>query len=120
MGVAYDISDYLNYAGQNVLEIRVDATQYEGWFYEGAGIYRHVWLNQYNPVHLDENPVFVYTDVKKDGATVYIETAVQNESYTSANIAVSAIITDRDGHKIGWKYNTQLTIKKPADKSAGF
>ena len=101
VGSSYDISNYLKYGGENVLVVRADATQYEGWFYEGAGIYRHVWLNQYNPVHLDENPVFVYTDVQKDGATIYIETTVQNESYATSAIAVSAIITDRDGHKIG-------------------
>jgi hypothetical protein len=31
-------------AQSNVLLVRVDATQSDGWFYEGAGIYRHVWL----------------------------------------------------------------------------
>ena len=49
VGVSYDISNYLHYGGENTLVVRADATQYEGWFYEGAGIYRHVWLNQYNP-----------------------------------------------------------------------
>jgi len=101
VGVSYDISNYLRYGEENTLTVRVDATQYEGWFYEGAGIYRHVWLNQYDPVHLDENPVFVHTTVQKNTATVYVETSVQNESYASANISVSAIITDRGGNKIG-------------------
>ena len=41
----YDITDHANYGGKNVLVVRVDATQFEGWWYEGAGIYRHVWLN---------------------------------------------------------------------------
>lgn len=101
VGASYDISNYLQYGGENILTVRVDATQYEGWFYEGAGIYRHVWLNQYDPVHLDENPVFVHATVQNNTATVYVETTVQNESYASANISVSAIITDRDGNKIG-------------------
>jgi beta-galactosidase len=35
VGVAYDITDYINYGRENVLVVRVDATQYEGWFYEG-------------------------------------------------------------------------------------
>src|SRR5690349_6500648 len=52
VGTAYDITDFLNYDRDNVLVVRVDATQYEGWFYEGAGIYRHVWLNQYNNIHI--------------------------------------------------------------------
>ena len=40
----YNIAEYLNYGGDNVVAVRVDATFEEGWFYEGAGIYRHVWL----------------------------------------------------------------------------
>ena len=42
----YDITDYLNYGGENVIAVRVDVTMEEGWFYEGAGIYRHVWLTK--------------------------------------------------------------------------
>ncbi|HNO99768.1 MAG TPA: glycosyl hydrolase 53 family protein, partial [Ferruginibacter sp.] len=87
-----------------------DATQYEGWFYEGAGIYRHVWLNQYNPVHLDEHPAFVYTRVQNNTATVFIETSVLNESYAQATVAVSAIITDRDGKKIGETNATAVSL----------
>ena len=40
----YDLTDFLNYGGENVIAVRVDATNYEGWWYEGAGIYRHAWL----------------------------------------------------------------------------
>jgi beta-galactosidase len=101
VGASYDISNYLNYGKENVLAVRVDATQYEGWFYEGAGIYRHVWLNQYQPVHLDEHPVFVHTVVQQKNAIINIETGVQNESYSNAVVSVSAIITDRDGRTIG-------------------
>ncbi len=111
VGVSYDITDYLNFDKENVMVIRVDATQYEGWFYEGAGIYRHVWLNQYQPVHLQENPVFVYTTVKGNIATVNIETSVQNESATSSNITVSAIVTDRDGNKIGQTAEQIVSLK---------
>ena len=37
----YDITDYLNYGGENVVAVRADASIEEGWYYEGAGIYRH-------------------------------------------------------------------------------
>lgn len=113
VGASYDISDYLNYGKENTLVVRVDATQCEGWFYEGAGIYRHVWLNQYSPVHLDEHPVFVHTMLQQNTATVFIETTVQNDSYAASTIAVSAIITDRDGQKIG--STTQSTVTLPVN-----
>jgi beta-galactosidase len=71
-GVSFNINNYLHYGKENTIVVRADATQYEGWFYEGAGIYRHVWLNQYNPVHLGENPPFIYTNVQGNTATVNI------------------------------------------------
>ncbi len=43
----------------------------EGWFYEGAGIYRHVWLNQYNNLHIENDGVFVHTNVAEKN-TLYI------------------------------------------------
>lgn len=42
----FDLTDLANLDGKNVLAVRVDATLNEGWFYEGAGIYRHVWLTK--------------------------------------------------------------------------
>ncbi len=111
VGASYDITDYLDFDKENILVVRVDATQYEGWFYEGAGIYRHVWLNQYNRVHLSEDPVFVYTNAQKDNATVNIETTVENESLAAANITVSAMITDRDGKFIGKTAEQNISLK---------
>ncbi len=48
----YDLTDLLNYNGENVIAVRADASLEEGWFYEGAGIYRHVWLNKTQPLHV--------------------------------------------------------------------
>lgn len=110
VGASYNIGNYLRYGGENTLVVRVDATQYEGWFYEGAGIYRHVWLNIYNPVHLAEHPVFVYADVQPGKSTVYIETTLQNESYAKTDVSVSAIITDRDGRKVGETVLSNLAL----------
>ncbi|HSC38639.1 MAG TPA: beta galactosidase jelly roll domain-containing protein, partial [Chitinophagaceae bacterium] len=78
-GVAYDITDYLHFDKDNVIVVRADATQYEGWFYEGAGIYRHVWLNQYNNLHFAAGGVFVYTSVQNNTATVTLKTTVTNQ-----------------------------------------
>lgn len=100
MGVEYDVTDYINFNKENILVVRADASQYEGWFYEGAGIYRHVWLNQYNNIHVKQDGFFVYTDVKGDAATVNVETSVNNQSPLSANCTVYFYITDRSGKKL--------------------
>ena len=40
----YDLTPYANFGDENVLVVRADASLEEGWFYEGAGIYRDVTL----------------------------------------------------------------------------
>jgi beta-galactosidase len=41
--------------------VKVDASKFEGWFYEGAGIYRHVWLDKTAPVAIAPDGIFVYS-----------------------------------------------------------
>ena len=99
-GVTYDITDFISFKGDNVIVVRVDATQYEGWFYEGAGIYRHVWLNTSNNIHLAEGGLFAHATVRGKTAQVDIETTVENENTFPANCTVQSFITERNGKTI--------------------
>ena len=101
LGASFDITDFLNFNSDNVITVRADATQYEGWFYEGAGIYRHVWLNQYQNVHIATDGIFAYSTVANNKATVTVETTVANENFDPASYSVSAYVTDRSGNMIG-------------------
>lgn len=79
----FDVTDFLNYGGDNALVLRVDATQGEGWFYEGAGIYRHVWMTTTSAVHVASDGVFVTTKKADSGiAQIEITTEVVNDSNT--------------------------------------
>ena len=100
-GFSFDVTDFLRFDGENVLTVRVDASQYEGWYYEGAGIYRHVWLESYDKLHIGEDGLFVYSTVGKDGATVSLETTVVNEGPVAADVEVKCFVTDRDGLVVG-------------------
>ena len=100
VGNSYDVSDYVNFEGDNVIVVRVDATQYEGWFYEGAGIYRHVWLNVTDKVFIPNDGVFVHSKVNGKNATVTIETEVENKNLQPSNAVVYSIITDRNGKQL--------------------
>ncbi len=101
MGVTYDITDYITFGEPNNMVVRVDATQYEGWFYEGAGIYRHVWLEKFHNLHFNnDGGIFVYTEVDGRQAEVFVETEVVNESLKVASGQVYAILLDRDGKEL--------------------
>ncbi|MBR4133086.1 MAG: beta-galactosidase, partial [Bacteroidales bacterium] len=42
----YDLTEYLDYGAENLITVRADASLEEGWYYEGAGIYRNVYLHK--------------------------------------------------------------------------
>lgn len=98
----YDISEYLNYGGENIVAVRADATLEEGWFYEGAGIYRHVWLDKADPLHVAPFGTFVYANLTKpyDNAVVTVETTVDNKSLESADYEIRNTLISPDGTKI--------------------
>jgi beta-galactosidase len=75
----FDLTDFLNYGGNNYLVVRMDASFGDGWFYEGAGIYRHVWLTKTDAVHLGHWDTTVRTVVKGSAATLSLGTVVQNQ-----------------------------------------
>ncbi|MDE6337621.1 MAG: beta galactosidase jelly roll domain-containing protein, partial [Muribaculaceae bacterium] len=95
----YDISEYLNYGGDNVIAVRADATLEEGWFYEGGGIYRHVWLDKADPVHVAPFGTFVYADMQApyDEALVTVETKVDNKSLDTADYEIRNTLVAPDG-----------------------
>jgi beta-galactosidase len=58
--VYIDITPFANFGSDmNVIAVQVDAASQEGWWYEGAGLYRHAWLVKRNPVHIETDGVDV-------------------------------------------------------------
>ena len=98
---SYNITDYVKYGGKNVIVVRVDATQYEGWFYEGAGIYRHVWLEKYNPVHIPEYGIFIRTENTSEKAKVFVGTDIENPLASQARCELRSVIKDDKGKSVG-------------------
>ncbi len=117
VGATYDITDYIQFDKDNVITLRVDATQYEGWFYEGAGIYRHVWLNKFNNLHFEDNGVFVYSDVKGKNAQINIEASIQNEQLNGAKFTIYSYLTDRNGKKLAQTKPQVLQLASNAQKA---
>jgi beta-galactosidase len=97
----YDLTDYINYTGENVLVVRADATREEGWFYEGAGIYRHVWLTKTEPLHVAQWGVFVTTQIAGDTATLTAQTILQNEGDTDRTVVVDEQVISPFGEVVG-------------------
>ena len=77
----FDVSDFLRYGEKNYIVVRLDASFGDGWFYEGAGIYRHVWLTKTSAVHLGAWETYVRPTLKGNTATHSLGTLVRNKSH---------------------------------------
>ncbi|MBO7660195.1 MAG: beta galactosidase jelly roll domain-containing protein, partial [Bacteroidaceae bacterium] len=108
----YDVTEYVNYGGDNLICVRADATYEEGWFYEGAGIYRDVFLEKTADLHVSPFGTFAYTQFSSDysEANVTVETDVTNDRLTDATCQVSQRLLDAEGKEVGRTDAASLTL----------
>ncbi len=97
---SFDVTDFVNPGAINVLLVRVDATLSDGWFYEGAGLYRHVWLVKTSPVHVKKWGTFVSSQVRSGDAALSIRTEVENQSSSARSVRVVSTVVDPSGRKV--------------------
>ena len=109
----YDVTEYVNYGGDNLICVRADATLEEGWFYEGAGIYRDAWLMKSAAVGVAPFGTFVYADLKQpyDKVTIYVETEVNNHSLTTQQCEVSHRLLDADGLEVAKSESSTIMLR---------
>ncbi|MFA5265225.1 MAG: beta-galactosidase GalA [Opitutaceae bacterium] len=96
----YDVTDVVECGGRNVVTVRVDATQVEGWFYEGAGIYRHVWLVKTAPLAIAPDGIFVSTAFSGDdpkSAQINLQARLLNFQSAPADALVDWQVFSQDG-----------------------
>ena len=119
-GFEYNIAEYLNYGGENTISIRVDATMEEGWFYEGAGIYRHVWLNKTSPLHIATDGIFVTAEVKNNTAEIHARATVINQFTSNKTVDVLQTIADAAGKTIATENIKGIELSSYQQKDISF
>lgn len=109
----YDITEYVDYGGENLICVRADASLEEGWFYEGAGIYRDVWLIKRAPVSVAPFGTFVHADLVRpySSATIHVETTVENGSLERQVCQVENRLLDASGAEVGRTEPSSLTLE---------
>jgi len=126
-GFEYDVSAYVNYGGENTISVRVDASMEEGWFYEGAGIYRHVYLQKTNPIYVKTNGTFITSEIKGTNAEITAEVSIENKGNSKGDLEIIQTIFDASNKQISTnseknntpefyktsKYISKLNVKNP-------
>jgi beta-galactosidase len=99
--VTIDITPFARFGDDlNVIAVRVDATAMEGWWYEGAGIYRHVWLARRAPVSIATDGI--HCDPRLVDGRWQVPVSVSLESIAAApqSVTISATLRDPEGRAV--------------------
>ncbi len=99
----YDITDALNPVGEdNIIAVRCRNNGRNAHWYSGAGIYRDVKLEMFDPIHVDPWGAFVtlaYLDAYE--TKVNVEARVVNETANDATVSVQVVLRSQRGRNVG-------------------
>lgn len=112
-----DLTEHLNAGATNVVAVRVDQSkQQNSRWYSGSGIYRHVWLDIANPVHVVPWGISITTpEVSEGRATVRVRANLANHSARTAALMVRTTLFTPAGAVAG-EPNGVVTVQ-PGDSA---
>lgn len=92
LGVTFDITDQLIVGEMNSIAVRVDCSQYDGWWYDGGGIYRDVKLLIGGDIYCHAEDLYIHASA--DGvAEISAELTNMGETGTETQLGF-AIVKD--------------------------
>lgn len=113
---AVDVTEVVNTDDRlNVVSVYIETADYEGWWYEGAGIYRHVWMLKMNPVCVDEWGTYIVSEKTEKGWRNRIETVLRNDTYAPRAVTVVSRLTADNGRLLA---ETESGAEIPARECA--
>jgi beta-galactosidase len=97
-----DITPFARFGSDvNVIAVQVDAVAQEGWWYEGAGLYRHTWLVKRSPVHIETDGVFA--NPVRDAAgqwSIPVEATLYSSDKAPVEVEVESTVLDPSGNAV--------------------
>lgn len=114
----YELTPFIRWGERNVIAVKVDHSKFaDSRWYTGSGIYRDVWLIYANPVHIDLWGVNYSTEVKKNKATVFIQTEIKNTTTQPVTVNVKQEIFDKEHRKVG-ENNKNIRLEEKTVKTS--
>lgn len=116
-----DISDYVFFDKENVIAVYIDMCLVEGWWYRGAGIYRHVNMIITDKVCVDLYGNYIYPSLTCNGDIwdIPVLTTVRNDRYEDAEITLFHHILDKNGYECtSFKVNGTVKARQKNDLSS--
>lgn len=96
-----DITPFARFGDNpNTIAVRVDSDPLQGWWYEGGGLYRHVWLAKRAPVHVITDGVYAHPRFENGAWRVPVEATLANIGETATPVEVHAALYNPDGRLV--------------------
>lgn len=96
-----DVTNDVYFDKPNVLAVYVNTEEFEGWWYQGGGIYRDVYLTVTEPIAIDLWGVYApYKKINETDFEINFETTVINDSYEDKNLTVKSYVSDSFGNDV--------------------
>ena len=93
-----DITDVVCLTDVNTVSVYVNTENHEGWWYEGGGIYRNVWLVKTDLVCVDLYGVYIKPENKSEALwRTPIEITLRNDSFDNKRVKIECEILDDTG-----------------------
>jgi beta-galactosidase len=116
IGFEVDLTPHIKFGEENVLAVRVDPKELSARWYPGAGIYRNVWLEIKNPVHIAHWGTYITTPkVGEEEAQVNIETTIENKQNIKGKFSLETLVLDTLGNKVAF---TKSKVEFPGEGDA--
>ena len=94
----FDITDKIKYGEKNLIAVQVKNEGQNSRWYSGSGIYRHVWLEMSEEVHIAQWGVYITTpEVSSSIAGIKIDIKVVNERNNTIPVRIVTEIRNPGG-----------------------
>ncbi|MFI3205949.1 MAG: glycoside hydrolase family 2 TIM barrel-domain containing protein [Clostridia bacterium] len=114
----FDITDFVEFGENNAIAVRVDATKFEGWWYEAGGIYRDVRLVVTDKLKVKQSGIQVISKTEGDNAEITVNTELSNIGEKSGTATINYKILDKDGKAVATASNdVEITAYKDQNTS---
>lgn len=115
-----DPTPYMEYGRDNLISVNVNngAVPNTRW-YSGSGIYRHVWLEVCDKVHIAHWGIYVTTPVvDQKHSTVEVKTTVENIGNCDGDVKLRSTLVDAGGSEVAF-VETEVDAKTGCKSSVG-
>lgn len=117
-GLTIDLGPFALFGDDlNTVAIRVDANATEGWWYEGAGLYRHAWLVKRDPVHIVTDGMHCHPRRDASGWLVPIAASIANTGEAPVDATIELTLFGPDDHPVA-RQKTSLSLSSSAQATA--